>query len=165
MPTLRRLAADHATELLRFERANRAFFARTIPDRGDSYFEMFAARHEELLAEQAAGLHQCHLLLDDDGAVLGRFNLIDVTDGTADVGFRMAEHATGRGLATSAVGELCEVAAVEYGLRRLFASAALDNVGSLTVLRRNNFTPIGDVMLPSGRPGLRHARDLTGLPD
>ncbi|MEV0719083.1 GNAT family N-acetyltransferase [Asanoa sp. NPDC050611] len=164
MLSLQRLDPDHATELLRFERENRAYFARFISDRGDDYFATFAARHAELLAEQAAGLHHLHLLIDDNGAVLGRFNLIDVTDGTADLGFRMAEHAAGRGLATRTVGEICELARTAYGLHRLFAGAHLENLGSRTVLRRNGFRPTAEITV-AGRPALHHVLDLSPTAD
>ncbi|MEV4809570.1 GNAT family N-acetyltransferase [Micromonospora avicenniae] len=160
MPELQRLTAGHADALLDFERDNREFFGRSVPDRGDDYFTGFATHHAELLAVQAAGLRHYHLLLDDDGSVLGRFNLVDVTaDGSADLGFRVAERATGRGVATDGVRRVCALAREEYGLRRLYASAALDNAGSLGVLRRTGFTPVGAVVL-SGRPGRRHVLDL-----
>ncbi|WBB65670.1 GNAT family N-acetyltransferase [Micromonospora sp. WMMD812] len=159
MPEIQRLDVHHAPALLRFERENRAFFARSVPDRGDDYFTGFAARHADLLAEQAAGLIHFHVLLDDDGTVLGRFNLVDVADGGAELGFRVAERAARRGVATDGVRRVCALARDEYGLRRLVASAALDNAGSLGVLRRTGFTPVGDVVL-NGRPGLRHVLDL-----
>ncbi|MEV4065036.1 hypothetical protein [Nonomuraea dietziae] len=38
MPELQRLRSDHASALLAFERENRAYFAASIPDRGDAYF-------------------------------------------------------------------------------------------------------------------------------
>ncbi|HTF10032.1 MAG TPA: GNAT family N-acetyltransferase [Asanoa sp.] len=161
MPELQRLDAGHATALLRFERENRAYFARFISDRGDDYFADFAARHATLLAEQATGESHFHLLIDD-GAVLGRFNLVDVADGTAELGFRLAEHATGRGVATAAVRQVCELARDNYGLHRLVAVAALTNAGSLAVLRRNDFIPTGEVRL-NGKPCLRHIRDLTSI--
>ncbi|MQA27895.1 MAG: GNAT family N-acetyltransferase [Micromonosporaceae bacterium] len=160
MAELQRLDVHHAAELLRFERENRVYFARFVPDRGDDYFAGFGTRHAELLAEQAAGQHHFHVLVDHDGAVLGRFNLVDVADGGADLGFRVAERATGRGVAKDGVRRTCELARDEYGLRRLVASATLENAGSLAVLRRNGFTPVGDVML-DGQPGLRHVRELT----
>ncbi|TDC29761.1 N-acetyltransferase [Micromonospora sp. 15K316] len=161
MPELQRLTAGHADALLDFERDNRAFFARSVPDRGDDYFTRFATRHAELLANQAAGLDHFHVLVDTDGSVLGRFNLVDVSaDGSADLGFRVAERVTGRGVATDAVRRVCALAREKYGLRRLYASAALDNVGSLGVLRRTGFTPVGEVVL-SGRPGIRHVLELT----
>ncbi|MFI1194683.1 GNAT family N-acetyltransferase [Micromonospora sp. NPDC020750] len=159
MTGLQRLDVQHAAALLRFERENRAYFARSVPDRGDDYFAGFAARHAGLLAEQAAGLCHFHVLVDGDGAVLGRFNLVDVADGGAELGFRVAERAAGRGVATDGVRRVVELARAGYGLRRLVASAALDNAGSLGVLRRTRFVPAGEVLL-DGRPGLRHVREL-----
>lgn len=159
MPELQRLAARHAAALLRFERENRTYFARSVPDRGDDYFADFAARHAALLAEQAAGACHFHLLVDD-GTVLGRFNLVDVADGSAELGYRVAERATGRGLAQQGVRRLCELARDRYGLRRLVASAALANPASLAVLRRTGFVPADEILL-DGQPGRRHMLDLT----
>ncbi|MFR9778560.1 GNAT family N-acetyltransferase [Micromonospora sp. MS34] len=161
MPELQRLDARHAPALLRFERENRAYFARYVPDRGDDYFTGFAARHAALLAEQATGRCHFHLLIDDDGSVLGRFNLVDVADGSAELGYRVAELATGRGVAGDGVRRVSELARDAYGLRRLVASAALANPASLAVLRRAGFVPDGEVLL-SGQPGLRHVLDLAG---
>jgi ribosomal-protein-alanine N-acetyltransferase len=160
MSTLQRLAARHAPALLRFERENRAYFERSVPDRGDAYFTGFAARHRALLAEQATGRCHFHVMVDDDGAVLARFNLVDVVDGEADLGFRVGERSAGRGLAKEGVRRVCELARHEYGLRRLTASAALDNAGSLAVLRATGFVPVGPVEL-DGSPCLRHVRALT----
>ncbi|MFE7751201.1 GNAT family N-acetyltransferase [Streptomyces sp. NPDC057428] len=160
MPTLERLRPDHAPALLAFERENRAFFAASIPDRGDDYFTGFAARHAELLAEQAAGMHHFHILTDGGGAVLGRVNLVDVAEGSADLGHRIAERFTGRGLATSAVREVCALAVTEYGLITLRASTTRDNKGSRTVLARTGFVEAGTTTL-MGKPGLRFDRDLT----
>jgi ribosomal-protein-alanine N-acetyltransferase len=159
MPELQRLDAGHAAALLRFERDNRAYFARFISDRGDDYFADFAARHAALLAEQASGQGHFHLLVDDDGAVVGRFNLFDVADGAAELGFRVAERVTGRGVATDAVRQVCELARDNYGLHRLNAIAALTNTGSLAVLHRNDFVPTSEVHF-MGKPCLRHIRDL-----
>ncbi|SBT50020.1 GNAT family N-acetyltransferase [Micromonospora auratinigra] len=161
MPDLQRLDARHAPALLRFERENRAYFARHVPDRDDDYFLDFDTRHAALLAEQAAGRCHFHLLVDDDGSVLGRFNLVDVADGSAELGYRVAERATGRGLAQEGVRRVCELARDAYGLRRLVASAALVNRASLAVLRRTGFVPDGEVLC-GGAPALRHVRDLTG---
>ncbi|MFG1675253.1 GNAT family N-acetyltransferase [Micromonospora sp. NPDC049282] len=160
MPELERLTAGHAPAVLRFERENRAYFARFVPDRGDEYFAGFAARHAALLDEQERGICHFHVLTEDDGAVLGRFNLVDVVDGNAELGYRVAEHAAGRGLAQHGVRRVCDLARDEYGLRRLVASAALANPASLAVLRRIGFAPDGEVEL-NGEPGVRHILDLT----
>ncbi|SBT53546.1 GNAT family N-acetyltransferase [Micromonospora narathiwatensis] len=160
MPELQRLDVHHAPALFRFERENRAYFARSVPDRGDEYFAEFTARHAKLLAEQATGGCHFHVLVDDEGAVLGRFNLVDVAEGSAELGYRVAEHAAGRGVAQDGVRRVCALARDEYGLHRLVASAALANPASLAVLRRTGFVPVGEVLL-GGQPGLRHVRDLT----
>ncbi|WFE33010.1 GNAT family N-acetyltransferase [Micromonospora sp. WMMD975] len=159
MPELERLAAHHAPAVLRFERENREYFARWVPDRGDDYFADFAARHAGLLDEQARGTCRFHVLLDDDGAVLGRFNLVDVADGSAELGYRVAARAAGRGLARHGVRRVCELARDEYGLRRLVADAALANPASLAVLRGTGFVPAGEVDL-GGQPGRRHVLEL-----
>jgi ribosomal-protein-alanine N-acetyltransferase len=171
-PELQVLRADHAPALLAFERANRAYFAASVPDRGDAFFvesgeSGFAARHSALLAEQAAGTIAFHLLVTEDGEVLGRFNLIDLdpaygsADNTAsrsaELGYRLAEQATGRGLATRTVRELIALAADRYGIRTLRAETTLDNTASRAVLARTGFVPTGEATF-EGRPGLTYVR-------
>ena len=96
MPELELLALRHADAVLRFEVENRVYFAESVPDRGDEYFADFAARRAALLAEQETGACRFHVLVDDAGEVLGRFNLVDIADREAELGFRVAERATGR---------------------------------------------------------------------
>ncbi|ONI67229.1 GNAT family N-acetyltransferase [Kribbella sp. ALI-6-A] len=148
MVSVERLGAEHADELLRFERENRAYFARVIPDRGDEYFAEFAERHAALLAMQDAGTDHFHVLVDD-GRIVGRVNLVDIKDGSAELGYRIAESAAGRGLATWAVRE---VVSTPYGLRQITARTTVDNVASQKVLARVGFTRTGEVEL-SGKPG------------
>ena len=158
MPELQRLRADHAQAVLAFELANRAYFARSITDRGDEYFDHFAERHDALLAEQESGSCIFHVLVDDS-AVLGRFNLVDLEAGTATLGYRVAEHVAGRGVATATVRELCRIAATEYGLRTLRAGTNDDNMASQKVLIKAGFVAVGPATL-GGRPGTWYRRDL-----
>ncbi|MFC7303857.1 GNAT family N-acetyltransferase [Streptomyces monticola] len=159
MPELQLLRPDHAPALLAFERENRAYFAASVPDRGDAYFAEFEQRHAALLAEQATGLCYFHVLVDGDGAVLGRINLIDVTDGEAELGYRIAASAAGRGLATSAVRQVITLAVRDYGLTSLRATTNLDNPGSRAVLERSGFVPTGE-LIAHGRPAMSFVRDL-----
>ncbi len=159
MPELQRLRADHAQAVLAFELANRAYFSRSITDRGDEYFDHFAERHDALLAEQEAGSCIFHVLVDEDGAVLGRFNLVNLEDGKAELGYRVAEHVTGHGVATATVRDLCQLAATQYGLCTLRAGTTHDNIGSQKVLAKAGFVPIGPATL-GGRPGTWYQRDL-----
>ncbi|MFJ5273470.1 GNAT family N-acetyltransferase [Streptomyces sp. NPDC088358] len=164
MPEIQLLRPDHAPALLAFERENRAYFAASIPDRGDDYFTRFDERHRALLDEQEAGVCYFHVVVDAGGEVLGRVNLVDVADGGAELGYRIAERAAGRGLATRTVRELCALAARGYGLSVLRAAATLDNAASRTVLARSGFAVVGETQL-SGRPGLSYLRDLRELRD
>jgi [ribosomal protein S5]-alanine N-acetyltransferase len=159
MPELELLRADHAASVLAFEVANRAYFAASISDRGDEFFDQFAERHAALLAEQEAGDSRFHVLVGDDGAVLGRFNLVNIDDGTAEIGYRVAEQAAGRGVATAAVRELCRLAASAYGLRTIRARTTFDNVASRRVLAKAGFVPAGPAEI-NGQPATWHRRDL-----
>ncbi|WP_037685438.1 GNAT family N-acetyltransferase [Streptomyces aureocirculatus] len=163
MPELQRLRPDHASALLAFERDNRAYFAASVPDRGDAYFAEFDARLAALLAEQESGACHFHVLAGGDGEILGRVNLVDVAGGSAELGYRIAEKAARQGLATSAVEKVCLLAATEYGLTSLRAGTTLDNPGSQAVLARAGFVATGETEL-DGRPGITYTRDLTGRP-
>ena len=163
MPELQRLRADHAPAVLAFELANRAYFATFISDRGDEFYDHFSERHNALLAEQEAGTCVFHVLVGEDGTVLGRFNLFDLQDGTATLGYRVAQHVTGRGVATATVRELCRLAAATYGLHALRAATARQNVASQRVLAKAGFVVAGpaDPADLGGKPGTWYQRALS----
>jgi [ribosomal protein S5]-alanine N-acetyltransferase len=147
LPDLQLLRHDHAPALLAFERENRAYFAASIPDRGDEFFTEFDTRYGQLLASQAAGTDYLHVLVTERGEVVGRVNLTAVADGAAELGYRIAQKAAGQGLATAAVRKVRELAATEYGLSRLRARVTLDNPASRKVLEHNGFVAVGELTL------------------
>jgi ribosomal-protein-alanine N-acetyltransferase len=163
VPELQRLDAGHAPAVLAFELANRAYFAASISDRGDEFYDQYSDRHRALLADQEAGLCVFYVLVADDGSVLGRFNLYDIGDGTADLGYRVAQHVAGQGVATAAVRELCRLAASWHGLRTLRAATSRGNAASQRVLAKAGFVPAGpaDPAHLGGKPGTWYERDLT----
>jgi ribosomal-protein-alanine N-acetyltransferase len=163
MPELQRLRADHAPAVLAFESTNRAYFATSISDRGDAYFDEFTAGFDALLAEQEAGICAFYVLVAEDGSVLGRFNLFDIAEGdTAVLGYRVAQHVTGRGVATATVEELCRLAASRHGLRKLRAATSHQNIASQKVLTKAGFTPLGpaDPSNLGGKQGTWYERDV-----
>ena len=164
MPELQRLNAGHAPAVLAFELANRAYFAASISDRGDAFFEHYADWHSARLAEQDAGTGAFYVLVDEDGSVLGRFNLLLAGDGTAELGYRVAQDAAGRGVATAAVAELCRIAVARHGLRTLRAATSHENAASQKVLAKAGFVPAGpaDPADLGGKPGTWYQRDLAG---
>ncbi|QJT01977.1 GNAT family N-acetyltransferase [Streptomyces asoensis] len=166
MPELKRLHAGDAPAVLAFELANRAYFAASVSDRGDEFYDQFADRYSALLAEQEAGICAFYVLVAEDGSVLGRFNLYDLKDGTAELGYRVAQHVAGRGVATATVLELCRLAAARHGLRTLRAAAAHNNAASQKVLTKAGFVPVGpaDPADLGGKPGTWYQRDLAVQP-
>ncbi len=165
MPELEQLRADHAPAVLAFELANRDYFAASISDRGDEFFDQFPDRHRAALADQEAGTCAFYVLVDDVGSVLGRFNLYDFEDGTANLGYRVAQQAAGRGVATRSVRELCRIAAARHGLRTLRAATSHDNAASRKVLANAEFIPVGPAGPADlgGKSGTWHQRDLQPL--
>ena len=162
MPELQQLHADHAPGVLAFELANRAYFAASVSDRGDGFYDQFTERHRDLLAEQEAGTGAFYVLVAEDGSVLGRFNLYRFRDGTAELGYRVAQHVAGRGVATATVRELCRLAAARHGLRTLRAATSRENAASQKVLAKAGFVPVGpaDPADLGGKPGTWYQRDL-----
>ncbi|MGA3564521.1 GNAT family N-acetyltransferase [Melissospora conviva] len=157
-PELQLLGAGHAPAVLAFEVANRTWFAASVPDRGDDYFKHFAQRHHALLAEQESGRCAFHVLVADDGAVLSRFNLVDMDEGVATLGYRVAQQVAGRGVATATVQQLCRLATTRHGLHTINASVTQDNAASRRVLVKAGFVPVGpaDPADLDGEPGLRY---------
>jgi ribosomal-protein-alanine N-acetyltransferase len=164
VPELQRLAPGHAPAVLAFELANRSYFAAFVSDRGDEYFDQFTEQHGALLAEQEAGAGAYYVLAAEDGSVLGRFNLYRFEDGRAELGYRVAQHAAGRGLATTAVRELCRIAVARHGLRALRAATSRENTPSQKVLAKAGFVPVGpaDPAHIGGKQGTCYQRDLSG---
>jgi ribosomal-protein-alanine N-acetyltransferase len=152
---LQLLQRCHAAAVLDFEVANRAYFAHFITDRGDEFYQNFCEGYGELLAEQEAGVCVYYVLLDEDGTVVGRFNLYDLVDGTAEVGYRVAEMVAGHGIATSTLRMLCRLAAANHGLRTLKAKTRNESVASQRVLEKAGFISVGPAVV-AGRPGMSY---------
>lgn len=162
MPEPKRLHAGHTPAVLAFELANRTYFAASISDRGDGFFDQFTDGYNASLAEQEAGICAFYALVAEDGSVLGRFNLYDLEDGTARLGYRVAERVAGRGVATATVRELCREATAMHGLRTLRAATSHDNAASRRVLSKAGFVPVGPATPADlgGKSGTWYQRDL-----
>jgi ribosomal-protein-alanine N-acetyltransferase len=107
------------------------------------------------------------VLVAEDVTVLGRFNLIFGEDGTAELGYRVAQDVAGRGVATAAVRELCKLAAARYEVRTLRAATSYKNAASQKVLQKAGFVPVGpaDPADLGGKQGTWYERDLASESD
>lgn len=99
------------------------------------------------------------MLVTERGEVVGRVNLYAVADGSAELGYRIAQKFAGQGLATAAVRKMCEIAATVYGLSRLRARVTLDNPASRKVLEHNGFVAAGELTL-NGKPAISYMREI-----
>lgn len=147
MPDLQRLRADYGQAVLAFELANRDCFALSISDRGEGFYRHFTQWHAALLAEQAAGINAF---------------TCSSKDATASLGYRVAEHVAGRGMATAAVREVCRLAVAQHGLRALTAATFSGNGASQRVLIKAGFVPVGpaDPADIGGKQGTLYRRNL-----
>jgi ribosomal-protein-alanine N-acetyltransferase len=139
---------DVADELLRFERDNRAFFEARVNARPPGFYAPEGIRAAISLAVREAAEDKGYqfLVRDAAGVLVGRVNLIGVRRAhfhCADLGYRMAESACGKGYATEAVRQVLAKAFGELGLKRLEANARVGNEGSIRVLLRNGFREYG----------------------
>ena len=128
--------------------AERAFMAPYEPVRSDAFYTPAgqAAVLAERLRRTAEGTELPHVVLDDDGTPVGGITLKGIEHGSfrsCGLGYWVARHAGGRGLATQAVARMLDVAFVDLRLHRVQAETLLDNARSQRVLAKNGFERIG----------------------
>lgn len=140
---IRTLRPDDEHRLLQFERDNRIWFEARIDPRGDAFYTRDGVRDhiEQYLNGYArATWHPC-VIVDRADAIVGRANLkyIDLATGMAEIGYRIAQQHAGQGLATDAVRHLTSLGRSQWGLKRLLAYVAVENVASARVVEKCGF--------------------------
>jgi len=141
---IRTLHIADSKNLLRFELDNREWFERHVDARASSFYSLLGvtAHIESYLSGLENGTWHPFVIEDDNGKIVGRANLKDInlSDRSAEVGYRIAESACGQGLATLAVSRLIEEGKLRWNLKRLVANVYAENVGSAKVLKRCGFS-------------------------
>lgn len=139
---LRLIAQVDAHALRKFEIAHRTWFERFIATRGNYFYlpEGIQAHIAHCLSEYAAGRMQPMLIVDPTGEILGRINLHQINPDDASIGYRLAEHATGRGLAYKAARLLVQDAQLRWHLPQLRSLVAPDNHASARILQKLGFS-------------------------
>lgn len=142
---LRLITAGDTQALRTFEIAHRAWFERFIATRGNYFYlpEGIQAHIAHCLNEFAAGRMQPMLLVDTAGAILGRINLHQIAGDEANLGYRLAEHAAGRGLAYKSARLLVQDAQQCWKLAQLRSYVAPDNHPSARILQKLGFARQG----------------------
>jgi [ribosomal protein S5]-alanine N-acetyltransferase len=133
--------------LLAFELENRAFFESHINARPASYYSAEGVGEAIELAQREAREDKAYQYLVWHGETLvARVNLTKVRRAhfhSAELGYRVAQSAGGRGVASETVKHVLAKAFGELGLVRVEATARAENEGSTRVLQKNGFTLFG----------------------
>jgi ribosomal-protein-alanine N-acetyltransferase len=148
VPATRLVSLADVPVLAELVRINRDFMAPYEPPRSEGFFteEGQRALVRGLLAMHAQDRTLPHVVLDEDGAVVGRITLNEIVRGpfqSCSLGYWVSEHAGGRGLATAAVRHICDVAFDDLGLHRVQAGTLVDNHRSQRVLEKCGFVRFG----------------------
>jgi ribosomal-protein-alanine N-acetyltransferase len=140
--SIRALQSDDADTVLQFELAHKSFFEQKIEARPDEFYQPAAVQQHiaEFLLLKQQGLALPTLIFNTDNELIGRANLkdIDQVTKTAYVGYRIAEHWSGKGIASFALYELMQQAK-QMGLMVLLACVATENLASMQVLKKAGF--------------------------
>ena len=144
MISLELMSEENSIDLYTFEKENREYFERNLPPRPVNYFdpEGFKEITRELLTEQENHYSYMHLIRDSQGVMVGRINLsvLGSDRKTAELGYRIGENYANLGYASEAVKLVLDKAFHTYGLNRIIAGTATDNLASKRVLLKNGFT-------------------------
>ena len=134
MISLELLSEENSLDVYFFEEENREYFERNLPPRPANYFDLegFKEITRELLREQENHDVYMHLIRDAQGVMVGRINLsiLENNRKTAELGYRIGENVTNLGYASEAVKFVLEKAFTTYGLHRIIAGTATDNLAS-----------------------------------
>ena len=144
MISLELLSEENSLDVYFFEKENREYFERNLPPRPANYFDLegFKEITRELLREQENHDVYMHLIRDSQGVMVGRINLsvLGKDRKTAELGYRIGENVSNLGYASEAVKLVLEKAFTTFGLHRIIAGTATDNLASQRVLLKNGFT-------------------------
>lgn len=149
MISLELMTEENSLDVYTFEKENREYFEQNLHPRPGNYFdpESFKEITAELLAEQDNHNVYMHLIRDVQGVMVGRINLsvLGSDRKTAELGYRIGENYTNLGYASEAVKLVLDKAFHTYGLNRIIAGTATDNLASKRVLLKNGFTFIRNI--------------------
>lgn len=147
-PVIRELALQDVEALTALHVEHRQFLAPWQPLRPDSYYTR-AGQLEEVeaaLALRASGSAVPLIVMNSRGEVVGTLTIASIIRGafqSCSVGYWLAEHAQGQGLASAALREAADLAFGEFRLHRIQAETLMHNQRSQRVLERLGFERYG----------------------
>ena len=145
---LRPAAPADAPALAALAVSQREHLAPWEPERTAHWFTEAGQREalEQAVVDRAADRSYAFVITDDADVICGRLTLASVVRGAGQfcsIGYWVAREATGRGVATAAVGQALGIASGELGLHRVQAETLPHNRASRRVLERHGFERYG----------------------
>ena len=138
------IAEKHVLSLLDFEHKNKDYLEKSIAPRDEGFYSLEGVGYHinELLYLQKQRKACGYVLIGDhqDKSIIARANLKNIIGNTAEIGYRVAEKESGKGIASRCVRFLIEQAKVS-GLTMLTAEVMDNNPASDKVLIKNGFAP------------------------
>jgi ribosomal-protein-alanine N-acetyltransferase len=146
--TTRLLRLDDAEGLAAVRAANRRRLTPFEPRRSDGFYTAAGQRStiDERLASHAEGRSLPLAIVDGRDEVVGEMTVSGIVRGafqSGSVGYWVAEHVAGRGVASAALADAQAIAFGTLGLHRLQGETLVDNVASQKVLERAGFVRYG----------------------
>ncbi len=150
---IRPACSADADAVFAFELQNRDYFEQWVHSRTDAYYELVQVRASLQAAEaertQDKSFQYLIWVTDseaDQPQLAGRINLTNIVRAhynKATLGYRMAQSATGKGIASCAIDLLLKEAFGPLKLWRIEAVVRPANIGSAKVLEKNGFSQFG----------------------
>lgn len=151
------ISLDDADVLLDFESVNRSWFEQHVSPRDESFYTSQGVRSQisEFLSLYARGEMYPMLIRSNSQEVCGRINVhrIDSNVYTGELGYRIGQQFTSKGIASQAVGKLIDYLVSETQLSSLRAIVLCSNEGSQKVLERNGFSKVKGITNYAERNG------------
>lgn len=140
--SIRPLLPEDVDAVLQFELAHKSFFEQSIEARPDEFYQPEAVQQHiaEFLLLKQQTLALPTLIFNTNNELIGRATIkdIDQISKSAYVGYRIAEHWSGKGVASFALDQLIQQAK-QMGLMILFACVSTENSASERVLIKAGF--------------------------
>ncbi|WP_310621439.1 GNAT family N-acetyltransferase [Flexibacterium corallicola] len=127
--------------VLAFEHENRHYFERSVPPRGELFFDR-SWQIEKLKELSCDPMGRYSLVKEQTGEVVGRINLTfkwQRGSFLAEIGYRVAERQIGKGVATCAVQDALAWLKDDGRFHLAQARVSLENRGSFKVLEKLGF--------------------------
>lgn len=142
------LSHEHLESLYQFEIENRDWFESLIAPRGNGFYSLQSMQQHiaDCLAEHANSRASAYILIQHN-QIVARANLkaICLNKGVAEVGYRVAQSAVGKGVASFALQQLIAIAEHKFRLQRLQAEVLENNPASKRVLQKHGFVEVKTV--------------------